>query len=171
MASSAERAASPASGLTSDAEPSAPKRVKLSRAKGWRMPPNTVKVDRSTRFGNPYKVDATPMRNGGWMVFLCTDGHLAGPPVGFFPTKREATAGAVELFRARLNSEHGELLRRRAFAELRGQDLACWCKLGAPCHADVWLEVANAPAKDGTSGANDPLREASNPPDRTEGEG
>jgi len=31
-----------------------PKRVHLSRAKGWRMPPNTVKVDRSTRWGNPW---------------------------------------------------------------------------------------------------------------------
>jgi len=28
--------------------------------------------------------------------------------------------------------------------ELRGRDLACWCKPGAPCHADVLLEIANA---------------------------
>ena len=28
--------------------------------------------------------------------------------------------------------------------ELRGKDLACWCKPGAPCHADVLLELANA---------------------------
>lgn len=28
--------------------------------------------------------------------------------------------------------------------ELRGKDLACWCKLGEPCHADVLLEMANA---------------------------
>lgn len=27
---------------------------------------------------------------------------------------------------------------------LRGRDLACWCPLGQPCHADVLLEVANA---------------------------
>ena len=31
----------------------APKRIQLSRAKGWRMPPNTVKVDRSTRWNWP----------------------------------------------------------------------------------------------------------------------
>ena len=30
--------------------------------------------------------------------------------------------------------------------ELAGKDLACWCKLGAPCHADVLLELANGPA-------------------------
>lgn len=29
-------------------------------------------------------------------------------------------------------------------AELRGHDLACWCALDAPCHADVLLEIANA---------------------------
>jgi hypothetical protein len=28
--------------------------------------------------------------------------------------------------------------------ELRGRDLACYCPLDGPCHADVLLEVANA---------------------------
>jgi hypothetical protein len=27
--------------------------------------------------------------------------------------------------------------------ELRGRDLACWCPLDQPCHADVLLELAN----------------------------
>jgi hypothetical protein len=27
--------------------------------------------------------------------------------------------------------------------ELRGKDLACWCPLDQPCHADVLLELAN----------------------------
>lgn len=26
--------------------------------------------------------------------------------------------------------------------ELRGKNLACWCPLGKPCHADVLLEIA-----------------------------
>jgi hypothetical protein len=30
-------------------------------------------------------------------------------------------------------------------ASLRGKNLACWCKPGAPCHADVLLEFANKP--------------------------
>jgi hypothetical protein len=29
-------------------------------------------------------------------------------------------------------------------AALRGKNLACWCKPGDPCHADVLLEMANA---------------------------
>lgn len=28
--------------------------------------------------------------------------------------------------------------------ELCGKDLACWCQLDQPCHADVLLEIANA---------------------------
>lgn len=27
--------------------------------------------------------------------------------------------------------------------ELRGKDLACWCALDQPCHADVLLAIAN----------------------------
>lgn len=26
---------------------------------------------------------------------------------------------------------------------LRGKDLACWCKVGAWCHGDILLEMAN----------------------------
>jgi hypothetical protein len=32
-----------------------------------------------------------------------------------------------------------------ARAELRGRTLACWCRPSDPCHADVLLEMANAP--------------------------
>lgn len=30
--------------------------------------------------------------------------------------------------------------------ELRGKNLACWCQLDQPCHADVLLEIANGQA-------------------------
>lgn len=32
----------------------------------------------------------------------------------------------------------------RWIAPLRGKNLACWCSLDQPCHADVLLEMANA---------------------------
>ena len=32
-------------------------------------------------------------------------------------------------------------------AKLRGHDLVCWCPLGQACHADVLLEIANAPLR------------------------
>lgn len=84
-----------------------PIRIRLSRARGWRMPPDTVKVDRTTRWGNPYVVGE--------------DGDRAR---------------CVELYRE-LRHERGDL------EELRGKNLACWCPLDVPCHADVLLELAN----------------------------
>lgn len=35
------------------------------------------------------------------------------------------------------------LIGARDIEELRGKDLACWCPLDQPCHADVLLELAN----------------------------
>lgn len=37
---------------------SKPLRIQISRKKGWRMPPNTVKVARPGPFGNPFTVAA-----------------------------------------------------------------------------------------------------------------
>jgi hypothetical protein len=36
---------------------------------------------------------------------------------------------------------------------LRGRDLCCGCPLDQPCHADVLLELANAPQPRPASGA------------------
>ena len=35
--------------------------------------------------------------------------------------------------------------------DLRGKNLACWCKPGTLCHADVLLELANRPACEAAS--------------------
>ena len=88
------------------------KRVRLSRAAGWRMPPNTVKVDRSTRWGNPFR----PGEDG-----------------------IETIEEAVRAYRKWLRGNPE--LRRAARAELAGKNLACWCPLEGPCHADVLLEL------------------------------
>ena len=31
----------------------------------------------------------------------------------------------------------------RDLSELRGKNLACWCRLDQACHADILLELAN----------------------------
>lgn len=38
---------------------------------------------------------------------------------------------------------HQAALLEAARTHLAGHDLACWCPLGAPCHADVLLTVLN----------------------------
>jgi len=47
---------------------------------------------------------------------------------------------AIALFRAYIKSIGAEGQIRD---ELAGKDLACWCRLDQPCHADVLLAIAN----------------------------
>lgn len=98
-----------------------PVRVQLSRKKGWRLPPNTVVVARPTKWGNPYVVG------------------VDGPPVAcVFKFHIMLCARLVPEERAEQRR-----LRRIIKRELRGKNLACWCALDQPCHADVLLKVAN----------------------------
>jgi len=92
-----------------------PHRVQLSRRKGWRMPPGAVKVDRSTRWGNPYQGEG----------------------------KDPDRAMLVRLFRDHMMRPEQAEKRAEVQRELRGKTLACWCPLDQPCHADVLLEIAN----------------------------
>jgi hypothetical protein len=98
----------------------APVRVQLSRTPLWRMPANTLKVDRTTRWGNPFRI--TPRRPAVAAVAAYRRWLLAG----------RATSGA---------GAPPTLADIRA--ELKGHNLACWCAAHAPCHADVLLELAN----------------------------
>ena len=52
----------------------------------------------------------------------------------------EDSATAVALFKQLMAS--GFWTKR--LPELRGKNLACWCPLDQPCHADVLLELANS---------------------------
>jgi hypothetical protein len=93
-----------------------PQRVQLKRTKGWRMPADTVKVDRTTRWGN-------------------------------YPAARAGVNGldAVEAFANWLANEASEEWKSAAIVALRQKNLACWCKLGAPCHGDYLLAwIGNA---------------------------
>lgn len=104
-----------------------PVRVQLRRAKGWRMPDNTVKVDRSTKWGNPFRIGTAVHR---------------GPAYSGRDEYITDAAHACRVYRTWLfnlrDAEH------KVFP-LRGKNLACWCPLDEPCHADVLLELANAP--------------------------
>lgn len=119
-----------------------PIRIQLSRAAGWRKPPNTIVVARPSRYGNCFKI---------------TPGH---------PTQSTAEQ-CVRLHKRLFTVYDGtlsdylrvEALRKGIQVDLRGMNLACWCKLCpkhkdgkplgvecdecAPCHADTLLEIAN----------------------------
>jgi hypothetical protein len=90
-----------------------PVRVQRKRTKGWKMPPNTVYVGRPTKWGNPYKV---------------------GGSANITPQE------AVNLFEKYIAkwADEDEIKE-----ELKGKNLACFCKEGEPCHADILLKIAN----------------------------
>lgn len=50
---------------------------------------------------------------------------------------------AVDLYRVWITDALAEG-SEPPISDLRGHDLACWCRLDQPCHADVLLELANA---------------------------
>jgi len=106
-----------------------PRRVQLSRKKGWRMPENTVSVARPGRWGNPFRI--------GEVKFFVNDDD---PADKVFCAAKD-NAEAVSLFRWLVKQGDRSGVIRSGLA---GKNLACWCRLDQTCHADVLLEIANA---------------------------
>lgn len=105
-----------------------PDRIQLSRAKGWRMPADTIKVDRTTAWGNPFIVGQHGTRAECVRLFeMLANGYVC-------------LSKGVDLARTQSDFLKAWAERRH---ELRGKHLACWCPQGAPCHADVLLRLAN----------------------------
>ncbi|SDC30369.1 protein of unknown function [Sphingomonas sp. YR710] len=134
----------------------APVRIQLRRAAGWRMPRNTVKVDRSTKWGNPFRV-----KDIVWLaVAMGFRGDLAGRRAAAvelhrrwlgLPPKdgpmRSAVQGVATNIQILLNGNTIECPApptiAEIVAELRGKDIGCWCGADGPCHGDTLLEIAN----------------------------
>ena len=99
-----------------------PNEIQRRRVKGWRLPPGAIVVSRPTKWGNPFATAAEfeaaveAVREGRWPIYW---------------TKHQC------LVMKRIVAEAGEL---------RGHDLACWCKIGSPCHRTVLLRLANEEA-------------------------
>lgn len=107
-----------------------PQRIRLSRRKGWRMPPNTVIVARPGPWGNP---------------FTATSKIAVGKTVSAIYTAVPTVEDAVACFRemwAVIEREDHERFAAMVFC-LRGHNLACWCGPDDLCHADVLLEITN----------------------------
>jgi len=122
-----------------------PYRVQLRRTKGWRKPDNTVVVARPSQWGNPFRVAIQPDSCGMWSVTFQTK-HSGPYWCDEYETHAEAVAGAVDFYRDWATKGPDHYLRVMIYVDqlgLRGKNLACWCPLDSPCHADVLLELAN----------------------------
>ena len=106
-----------------------PVRIERKRTKGWRMPPNTAYVGRPGYFGNPFTGPKAANAYRRWMKNRMGRAE--------FLRRRDPSSWA--LFSDKENV-------RRELPRLRGKNLACWCPLDQPCHADVLLELANCGA-------------------------
>jgi hypothetical protein len=97
------------------------KRIQRSRAKGWKMPANAIYVGRPTVWGNPYVV-GSQLLNGETLT----------------------AEKAIALYEQHVADNFNERDIRHC---LHDKDLACWCALDQPCHADVLLRIANSRPK------------------------
>lgn len=90
-----------------------PIRIQRKRTKGWKMPENTIYVGRPTEWGNEWRPKT---------------GRTIEDCVRFYAAKYKWV-------------KKSEI--KRVKKELGGKNLACWCPLDKPCHADVLLKIAN----------------------------
>ena len=76
-----------------------------------------IYIGRPSKWGNPYKVASN--------------------------APREVFEHAVDRYRSDLVAGKLRFTVDDVVSELRGHDLACWCRPGAACHGEVLLEIAN----------------------------
>lgn len=104
-----------------------PVRLQLSRKRGFNLQEHSravngleaVKVDRTTKWGNPFRVGMEVPMIGRKVQ---DRRHAFSLYVGFAPLSEKLVQAAKE--------------------ELRGKNLACWCA-DDRCHATVLLTLAN----------------------------
>lgn len=116
-----------------------PQRMQLSRKAGFNLQAASKalnglparRITRPGKWGNPFTIEETAAR------------YRLEPDA--------AQAKAVELCGLWLRGKLGKELspgeppsRDELRNELAGHNLACWCKPGTPCHADILIELANS---------------------------
>lgn len=125
-----------------------PQRIQRRRTPGWRMPEGAVYVGRPSKWGNPWTVEewADSMKNlhSSWTWARPTRQEL----------QHEGRDLAATCFYSAmvdrlgdpdyLDHEHPGFYPPldQIRDELGGKDLACWCPLDEPCHADTLLKIA-----------------------------
>lgn len=132
-----------------------PVRLQLSRRKGFRLDAHSravnglpaVNVARPRRWGNPWKIGSNlydDAVDGGWRKVENAADAVQGfrQSVDWDPDAPYAPYQGSSLVCLGGYGPHHRN-RKTIRAELRGKNLACWCKPGEPCHADVLLEIAN----------------------------
>jgi hypothetical protein len=122
-------------------------RIQRKRTKGWKMPKHTVYVGRPSMWGNPFvpsnklTVEYTVnlykecISNNAY-AYCIPALWLLGAVIDNKKITEEDAKMPEKLFNYFRNISEN-------LYKLKGKNLACWCRLDQPCHADVLLELAN----------------------------
>jgi len=118
------------------------KRIQRKRTKGWRMPENTIYVGRPTIYGNPFKVGTKFWTNRDFLV------EIVNLEQSLYWYKQWMNQEPSKVYPVAWNKRNDDgdfvLITRPDLKKLHGYTaLACWCKEGEPCHADVLIELLN----------------------------
>lgn len=97
-------------------------RVQRKRTAGFKLPAMTKCVTRGTPWGNPFY-------------------YRPGKPKEDNPFACASVEEAIEKYQAHVQGDARLCSLIRTW--LRGWNLACYCKLTEPCHADFLLRIAN----------------------------
>jgi hypothetical protein len=118
------------------------KRIQRKRTKGWKMPGNTICVSRPSKWGNPLKLvgDCIYIHSGyrrrlldPWVYY--TVGDIDDLIYLYRKLWDETEFSNKDL------QHWSDGFKKLDLNELKGKDLACWCPLSSPCHADVLIEL------------------------------
>jgi Domain of unknown function (DUF4326) len=121
-----------------------PRRIQRRRTAGWKLPEGAICVTRPGKWGNPFVVGEAIERDSDLWPYIAD--LVPGIDDELFPG---AKLSSVTLSRAEdaVEAHFRWFLEQPALMitverELGGHDLACYCKPGAPCHADTLLLAA-----------------------------
>ncbi len=141
-------------------------RIQLRRTRGWRLPAGAIVVARPSKWGNPFRyrtrdglarvpaLDGSPWEYEGRISAdgMRHDYHHPGGRITEHHVRYMTREEVVETYRRALVTptphlrlwHNGPITVDLVRRELAGRDLACWCALDEPCHADVLLQIASA---------------------------
>jgi len=109
-----------------------PTRIQRKRTYGFRLPPNTVCVNRGTKWGNPFKV-ADYGREEAIQMFR--DCLLNASMCYIYLDIKKAW---IQYNRFLWMANNMDIIRNADY-------VACFCPLYAACHGDVLIEMAEYP--------------------------